>query len=44
MLGMIKMTQEHFLAPWVKNYTMAHVKLCEPINIGCQVNYGNCRK
>lgn len=24
--------------PWVNNYTTAHVKLREPINIGCQLD------
>lgn len=35
MKGMIEMTLRHIFLRWVKNYTMAHVKLREPINIGC---------
>lgn len=38
MLGMILMTQKHISQQWVKNYTTAHLKLGEPINIGCTYN------
>ncbi len=30
-----EMILELIRAPWVKNYTTAHVKLREPIKIGC---------
>ena len=29
------MILEHILVQWVKKYTIAHLKLREPIHIGC---------
>ena len=44
MQDMTEMILKLILAQWVKNYTMAHLKLCELANARCQVNCGNCRK
>lgn len=35
---MTEMTQKHISALWVKNYTMAHIKLRELVNTRCAIN------
>ena len=35
MKDMIETTLKHIFQRWVKNYTMAHLKLREPRKLGC---------